>query len=247
MYQSTTNDIIRFRCLAAHATTALDATCDSKILDKATGRLEELVSLPVVSNGTTPVTLSTAPATGKNKAVEGTRIVNLDTISHTVIVEWHNGTITRRQHTAILASGESLVYAGGDWSVYNPSGKEILVGQTGDPGTNGTNGTNGVDGQDGARGCYGNVNPSDANLVFPRIWYARDISRLEFYANGGTANVTIKKNNTDIGSAFALSSGHTTVTDFTGYTITNTSGDYYSFHWNSGTALDCSIAMIMEG
>jgi hypothetical protein len=97
------------------------------------------------------------------------------------------------------------------------------------------------------RGCYGNINLSDPDLVFPRIWYSRNISRIEFYSNEGTANITIYKNNVAIGPAFALSSGHTTVTNLTGYTITNTSGDYYSFHWNSGTATNCSIAMIMEG
>jgi hypothetical protein len=140
MYQSTTNDIIRFRCGAVHTTTPLDVSCFSKVLDKATGRLEELVPVCTVSNGTTNVTVSTAPASGKNKGIEGLIAINLDTVTHTVIIEWYNGTVARRQHSAELAAGESLVYARGDWSVYNPTGKEILVGNTGTAGTDGDDG-----------------------------------------------------------------------------------------------------------
>lgn len=190
MYQSTTNDIIRFRCAAAHTTTALDVSCYSKVLDKATGRLEELVPVCTVSNGTTNVTISASPATGKNKGVESLSIVNLDTVTHTVIIEWYNGTVARRQHAAELAAGETLVYGRGDWSVYNPTGKEILVGATGATGAAGATGATGAGVPTG--GLTGEVLAKNSNTNYDTAWVAAAAG----IADGDKGDLTVSSSGT---------------------------------------------------
>jgi hypothetical protein len=90
------------------------------------------------------------------------------------------------------------------------------------------------------------LEPNDPDLILPQIWFTANIVSVSVYADSGTAQFTIKKNNIAIGDSFSVSSGHTLITNLDEYDLENEVEDYYSFHWESGTASRAIIIVAME-
>lgn len=140
-----TSDVIRFRLSSAHTTTAPDYYSASKILTVATGALGGLVRKQGVANGTTNVTCVDSPSGTEAVQVNQLTFNNVDTVDHTLIVEFYNGTTATKVRSAIdLPVGYTVEYTAtsGRWITYNADGREV--------GSAGIAGSNGTDGADGA-------------------------------------------------------------------------------------------------
>lgn len=75
-----------------------------------------------VTNGATPVTAVTAPASGHTRSVTGLVVTNLDTVSAVVTVNLDIATVLTPQIVAPLAPGQALVMvpSGTGWAVTSP-------------------------------------------------------------------------------------------------------------------------------
>ena len=78
----------------------------------------------VSANGTTPVTLVPAPATGVKHDVGTMSIYNPDPGSITVTVSIWDGTTDYELYKATVASGETVRYGGGQWRTFTSAGAE---------------------------------------------------------------------------------------------------------------------------
>jgi len=147
VYQAATTDIIRIRTGEAIDTNQLPWTSHAKRLDTTSGRLEALVPLAGLTSGTENVTVSTAPTSGKHKALELLTIINRDAVEHTVIVEAFDGTTATIVHSGTLSVDEKIEYSRGLWRTYSPDG--ILIDGQGVTGATGPTGATGATGAAG--------------------------------------------------------------------------------------------------
>jgi hypothetical protein len=83
------------------------------------------------TNGVTDVTIVTSPAATDSLQVKTIWVYNADSITHTVIIEFFDGTTATIKKIAVLQAGQALEYTeeSGKWTVYAASGHPI--GETG--------------------------------------------------------------------------------------------------------------------
>lgn len=143
MILNTTSDIFRVRLSSAHTTNALDWLTSAKILTVSTGALGGLTRKAWATNGTTNVTIVDAPSSGQHIEINTLAVFNRDTITHTVTVEFYDGTTARVVKQITLQAGQSFQYTfqSGRWNCYSVDGQPI-----GDTGENGADGSDGADG-----------------------------------------------------------------------------------------------------
>lgn len=143
MHLTETADVIRIRLAGAVTTNELQWSTDWKILTTSSGALADIPRLAGETNGTTNVTIVTSPAATDSLQVARISVVNTDTITHTVTIEFYDGTDATLKKKATLQPGQSLEYTreSGKWIVYSADGPAI-----GETGANGADGTDGADG-----------------------------------------------------------------------------------------------------
>ena len=135
-----------------------------------------------------------------------------------------------------------------------PTGPAGPTGPQGSQGPAGPQGPAGEIGPQGPQGSQGRethaigatIESDDPDLILPRIWFSAEIISISIYADFGTAQFTIKKNDVLIGDSFSVSSGHSFITDLDNYDVNCLPQDYYSFHWDGGTANKVMIILAME-
>jgi microcystin-dependent protein len=168
-----------------------------------------------VTNGTTFVDISGAPAANTARVIKSVAVDNTDSVTHGVRV--YIGTCSVIKVTS-LASGESLHYEDGrGWYVLEVDGtiKEGVQGPAGTNGTNGSNGTNGTNGVDGVGLVSGAI-----------LAYGGTAAPTGYLLCDGSAvsRSTYSSLFTAIGTAFGVGNGSTTfnVPDLRGRTIVGT-------------------------
>jgi len=108
--------------------TTLEPTvfCCSKTLAVSTTKtVAGLVRETATLDGTLPVQIVDNPSAGLQKQISNIVIFNRDTVSHSITVEFYDGTDANFVHTVFLLAGEKASYSpDGLWRRYNANGLE---------------------------------------------------------------------------------------------------------------------------
>lgn len=133
-------DVIRIRLASTMVTNHLHWSTAWKILTISSGALGDIPRLAGRTNGTNNVTIVPSPAATDSLQINSIYVLNTDTVTHTVIIEFFDGTTATIRKIAVLSEGESLEYTreAGRWIIYNANGHEIDA--SGPSGINGTDG-----------------------------------------------------------------------------------------------------------
>jgi hypothetical protein len=117
-------DSIRAYSDAIATTTEPSVFCCSKTLAVSTTKtVAGLIRESATLDGTLPVEIVAAPSAGLHKQISNIVIHNLDTVSHTITVEFYNSESSQLIHAVVLLAGEKASYSpDGLWRKYNASG-----------------------------------------------------------------------------------------------------------------------------
>ncbi len=109
-------------------------------------------------NGTTAVTILSAPASSTEHVVRGVAISNIDTAAVTLTVRFKDtsgSTVYRTVFKATLSVGDTAGYDDDGWYVMDSTGARKGIGATGAQGPQGVQGAQGAQGTQGAQGAQG--------------------------------------------------------------------------------------------
>ncbi len=117
---STTTDSLEVVLAGAIITNQLDCTASFREITTTTF---DPITSDTSTNGTTAVTLVSAPSASTQRVIDEISIFNNDTASATVTVRYNRNSTFRRQFQATLAPNEKLQYTDKNgWVVYATSG-----------------------------------------------------------------------------------------------------------------------------
>lgn len=122
MYLSTNSQVIRIKADATATTDEATWYTCAKSLDTSTGRLDALVNASGETNGTTPVNIVLSPASGHNRQCVSITLLNIDSVAHSYLVEFYNGSSAIIIHRVSLQPNEKVEYDRGRWLVYSDDG-----------------------------------------------------------------------------------------------------------------------------
>lgn len=144
MNLTATSDILRIRLSNAMVTNHMHWITSWKTLTISTHALGNIPRLAGRTNGVTDVTIVTSPTATDSIQVKTIWVLNTDTVTHTVTIEFYDGVTATTKKVATLQAGQALEYTeeSGRWIVYAASGQPI--GETGANGADGANGANGA-------------------------------------------------------------------------------------------------------
>lgn len=98
-----------FEVVMGEAMTSANPSYVSAYVDVTTTTMTPISSDGTL-NGVTPVTIVSAPAASTQRQIQSIYIHNVDTVSHTLIINYNDNATLRQVLTATLLVGETLVY-----------------------------------------------------------------------------------------------------------------------------------------
>jgi len=134
-------DIIQAYSDATATTTEPTVFCCSKTLAVSTTKtVAGLVRETATLDGTLPVQIVDNPSAGLQKQISNIVIHNVDTVTHTIYLQFFDGTDTWPIYHCELLTNEQAIYSNGAWSKYDSNGNIVTVGEAGAAGTDGSDG-----------------------------------------------------------------------------------------------------------